>query len=198
MAGHHFYLTVAFLLRAPVLYIPFLFLLTSLHKLEMGRKLFIRHYEEVVSAPPPRISAVHSPDEAMTAFTFCHTQEGRSRSCNMKILAQDVDEYPDGNTYILFTDDENADPGLVQKFDIIASQLPGKPLLDALTAVSRALAATAECGNTESPVAVNASDDEDMQEEDAGDGFTDYNSDDDTFGLNNSQPIAGAESAAAS
>ncbi|ETN41448.1 uncharacterized protein HMPREF1541_03384 [Cyphellophora europaea CBS 101466] len=149
----------------------------------MGRRLFLSHLEEVAVAPPTGVSGIHSPDEGLTAFIFSYTKADQPCSCNLKLLMTDVDEYPEGNTYMLFTDDETADQNITNTLDTMTAVLIGQPLANALIEISRSLLSAVTHGQASNPIALDVSDPvEQEEEEDFEDEFLDYDSDDD-FGF---------------
>ncbi|KPI35801.1 Ubiquitin-conjugating enzyme E2Q-like protein [Cyphellophora attinorum] len=132
----------------------------------MGRKLFLRHTESLSNA-------ILS-DEGEVSFSFQHG----SRICRLKLLASDLGEYPDGNTWFLFTDDDDADNIITNSFELITPLLFGKPIADAIEEVAQALTTAISQGQSTHPISVNDSDGgHDSEEED------EYEFDDDNFGL---------------
>lgn len=156
----------------------------------MGRKLFMRHLNEVALSPPPEISAIYSPDEGIAAFTFSYAKDNVARSCELKLLATDVDEYPDGNTYMLFTDDDTTDRTITKKLEIINAVLMGRPLTQALAEISQSLQLTLSSGRSDNPIALDESESgtqEEAEEDQPGDSDDDladyYDDDDENFGF---------------
>lgn len=156
----------------------------------MGRKLLMRHLNEVAATPPPELSNLHSPDEGIIAFTFCYAKNGQSRSCKLKLLALDTDEYPDGNTYMLFTDDDSTDKTISSRLEVITAVLMGKPLTEALAEVSQALQVAVTSGQAGNPIKFDSSDQE-KDNEDSGDDMGEYDIDDLDFGFDDGTKSTG-------
>lgn len=149
----------------------------------MARKLFLKHLDQVSAHPPAHISAIRSLDDGETSFRFQYTKAGQPRSCTLKLVAVDLSEYPDGNTYILFTEDDGVDHSISQKLEIITPLLFGKSLIDALNEISEALTMATMYGQAEHPVDVDDLDFNQEEEEDSYDDLDEYDLDDDNFGL---------------
>ncbi|RMZ77878.1 hypothetical protein DV738_g4113, partial [Chaetothyriales sp. CBS 135597] len=122
----------------------------------MGRRLFLQHLREATASPPSSISHVHSPDEAVVAFTFSYVQQSSPHVCSARLLALDVDEYPEGNSYMLFTEDDHVDPVIAGSFEHIAPRLTGIALPEALSNISIALHDFVSKGLAGNPIDLDA------------------------------------------
>ena len=150
----------------------------------MGRKLFLRHLAEAATAPPLNISHVQNVDEGVVAFQFDHVKEGLHRDCSIRLLAMDIDEYPDGNTYMIYTEDERIDPQIPQAFEILSPLLFGRSIKEALQEISTGLTDALTRGEHHNPIDI----DDQSQELDADDFIEDDEYDDDIFGLEDQVP----------
>ena len=150
----------------------------------MGRKLFLRHLAEAAASPPRDISHVQNVEEGVLAFQFNYNKDGFRRDCSIRLLAMDVDEYPDGNNYMVYTEDDKIDPNIPQTFEILSPLLLGKPILEALQELSRGLTDALTRGEHTNPVAI----DDESEGSDADDFLEDEEFDDEVFGLDNPQP----------
>ncbi|RMD43203.1 hypothetical protein DV735_g1893, partial [Chaetothyriales sp. CBS 134920] len=137
----------------------------------MGRRLFLQHLRETTASPPSSISNVHSPDEGVVAFTFSYVQQKSPHVCSIRLLALNIDEYPDGNPYMLFTEDEHIDPTIASSFELISPRLIGIPLAEALSNISIALHDFVSKGVAGNPIDLDSEENEDGDDFD--DGFLD-------------------------
>jgi ubiquitin-conjugating enzyme E2 Q len=151
----------------------------------MGRKLFLRHIEETAATPPAEISHVRNVEEGVVAFRFSYAKDGLPRDCTIRLLAMDVDEYPDGNTYMVYTEDDRIDPAIPTTFEILSPLLLGKSVRQALQELSRGLTDALTRGQHTNPISVN---DDAEEDSDADDFLEAADSDDEAFGLNDPKP----------
>ena len=161
----------------------------------MGRKLFLRHISEAAASPPPDITAVHSPEESTIAFEYTFSRSVLPQTYGIRLLAYDVSEYPDGNTWMLYTEDDGVDPRLLQTFEVLNPVLSGKSIPEALLEVSRGLTDSLTSGLSANPINLDGDSEragslatEDTESE--ADGFfLDADSEDDNFGLSDPKPV---------
>ncbi|RMZ89533.1 hypothetical protein DV736_g3237, partial [Chaetothyriales sp. CBS 134916] len=157
----------------------------------MGRRLFLQHLGEATASPPVNISSVFSPDDAVVSFTFSFVRQSSPQACNIRLLALNIDEYPDGNHYMLFTEDDHIDPDIPKSFELISPHLLGIPIPEALTKISTALTDFTTKGLAANPIDLDPDDGED--EDDFDDGFPDdQDSDNENFGLEDLIPASAA------
>ncbi|RMZ76431.1 hypothetical protein DV737_g4803, partial [Chaetothyriales sp. CBS 132003] len=104
----------------------------------MGRRLFLQHLA-LATVSPASINSVHSPDEAVVALTFSYVGQSSPQSCNIRLLALNIDKYPDANHYMIFTEDDHIDPALPKSFELISPRLLSSPIPEALATISSAL-----------------------------------------------------------
>ena len=131
----------------------------------MGRRLFLRHIEEAAITPPPEISQVQLVEEGLISFRLSYAKDGFHKDCSIRLLAMDVDEYPDGNNWMLYTEDERIDPAIPKTLDILSPLLIGKSIRRALEELSEGLTDALTRGHVDNPIAI----DEDAEESEADD-----------------------------
>ncbi|EXJ82775.1 hypothetical protein A1O3_06590 [Capronia epimyces CBS 606.96] len=145
----------------------------------MARRLFMKHLAEASLAVIGQIQGVHSPDEGLISCLYTHTKASEPYHVRVQLYTTNLDEYPNGNSYMLYTDDENVDPTIPQALQKVTDNSTGKTLPAILTEVSERLTAAIMCHTeekAESESGVDNSDDFDADLE-----F--YDSDDGEFGL---------------
>ena len=149
----------------------------------MGRKLFLRHLAEAATSPPTDVSHVQNLEEGVISFQFNYAKGSFYRECSIRMLAMDVDEYPDGNSYMIYTEDDSIDPNIPKTFEILSPLLIGKPIREALQELSRGLTDAMTRGQHHNPIPLDES---------AGSEEDDFIEDDyfenDIFGLEAPQP----------
>ena len=155
----------------------------------MGRKLFLRHISEAAASPPRDITAVHSPDEGIVACEYTSSRSVLPQTYSIRLLALDISEYPNGNTYMLYTEDDKVDPRVPKTFDVLNPLLNGKSIPEALVEISRGLTDSLTSGMPVNPINLDGDAEEsgseatEDNESEADDLFPDADSDDDNFGL---------------
>ena len=152
-------------------------------------KLFNRHVDGLTTDPPSKSSKIRLSDHGEISFNFHYAIGNRPRAVALKLLASDLGEYPFGNTYFLFTDDDDTDTIITDAFEIITPLLIGKVVAEAVLEVVNVLSATISRRRSRSPFAVEDEDEdgEQLQEDDEEEDFNDYAFDDDNFGLGDIQ-----------
>lgn len=91
----------------------------------MGRRLFLTHLDKLSGAPYPGIQALQSLDEGIVAFTYiCPAKQ--SQRVTIQLCASNLDEYPDGNSFILCTDDDNLPPVIPKTLQRVTDGAHGK------------------------------------------------------------------------
>lgn len=146
----------------------------------MARRLFMKHLAEANLSVIPHIDDVHSPDEGLISCIYTYPQDAEQRHLSIQLCTTDLDEYPHGNSFMLYTDDENMDPVIPKTLQKITDNAMGKTLPAVLSEVSQRLNAAI----------MNEAGEEDDGSEEGGDLSQDfdpdlenYDSDDDIFGL---------------
>ncbi len=149
----------------------------------MGRKLFLRHVAETATTPPLDVSHIQNVEEGVLSFQFNYAKDGVRRDCSVRLLAMDIDEYPDGNSYMVYTEDDNIDPNIPKTFEILSPLLVGKPVREALQELSRGLTDALTSGQHHNPIALDES-----EESEADDFIEDEDFENEIFGLQNQRP----------
>lgn len=153
----------------------------------MGRRLFLKHVDEASTSETPNIQGVHTPDEGVVSCVYTCGDGPVPSNVNIQLCATSLDEYPDGNSFMLFTDDEYIDPLIPQTLQTVGAHAHGKSLSHVLSEVSRQLSTILARGGEDD----NDDDDDDDALED-GDDFDfdfEYDSDGEDFGLGDLQPV---------
>lgn len=104
----------------------------------MGRKLFLTHLADASHNPPKDIHDVLSLDDETVAFTYTYAASPFHK-VNIKAYATDLDEYPDGNSFRLCTEDEFHEETIPYKLELLSNKAHGLLLVDLLTRVSESL-----------------------------------------------------------
>lgn len=154
----------------------------------MGRRLFLKHLAEAAAEVSQEISHVHSPEEGVVGFQFNYVKDGLPRECGIRMLATEVDEYPDGNNYMVFTADDNIDPVIPSTFEILSPLLLGKTISQALRELARGLTDALTRGQQVNPIDLDTGDDEDDADDFEADFDDEEGFDDEVFGLAAPQP----------
>jgi ubiquitin-conjugating enzyme E2 Q len=150
----------------------------------MGRRLFLKHLADAATQAPQHITHVEQYDEGVVGFQFnYYTKAGSPRECGIRLMALDVDEYPDGNSYMVYTEEDNVDATVASAFEILAPLLLGKTISEALQELDRGLTDALTSGQQFNPIPLSSSGTED-DDDDFGADFDDEEGfDDDVFGL---------------
>ncbi|KAK4212213.1 hypothetical protein QBC37DRAFT_346453 [Rhypophila decipiens] len=119
----------------------------------------------------------------------------RNRVVPIRALAQNVDEYPDGNTFMLFTEDEDA-PELVDRvINRVQDYLFGMRVYEMVTELASHFKATLNGGMGDKTDGVASNDSQgadspgENNSDDEGEYGQDSSLDDDAFGLATSKPV---------
>lgn len=151
----------------------------------MGRKLFQSHLGETSLWAIDSIRGVHNPEEGQVNCIYTYAHNSVVRDVNIQLYATDLSEYPDGNSFLVFTSDALVDPIIPRTLEAVAQQAHGKPISLVLTEVSRRLNIAFSEGaaevSTEEITGAHQSRDVDNEE-------YDYDSDDENFDLGDIQP----------
>jgi ubiquitin-conjugating enzyme E2 Q len=148
----------------------------------MGRRLFLSHLAEVSLPIIPGIQGVHTPDEGIISCIYTYRQGSASCNVNISICASDVDEYPDGNSFMLYTEDESADPIISTTLHKVTDCAHGRTLPEILSETSRCITAA---------ISHDKKEQEGTSDADLDDFDFDYDSDDADFGLGDIQTPSG-------
>ena len=113
----------------------------------MGRKLFLNHLANAGLLLKDGIHDVLSPDEGIVAFTYvCPTTP--SYKVNIQACATDLGEYPDGNSFMLCTEDDTTEPIIPRTLQSVTESAHGKSLIDILSEVSQSLTLAISTGSS--------------------------------------------------
>ncbi|EXJ67787.1 uncharacterized protein A1O5_09133 [Cladophialophora psammophila CBS 110553] len=104
----------------------------------MGRKLFLSHLAEASRLGIDNIRNIHSPEDGIVAFNYVYPDNHLFR-VNVEAFANDLAEYPDGNSFVLSTKDNSLDPIVAGTLQKVTENAHGKPLPKLLTEVSELL-----------------------------------------------------------
>lgn len=118
----------------------------------MGLKLWRRHLEEAAANPPMQITNVRKTDDNIVGFSYTYVKDGRPLEVNVQACAADVDEYPDGNTYFLYTDDVNADPVIAKGLEHLTDAVTSKSIPEVLLTVTASLRHVLTLGQSANPI----------------------------------------------
>ncbi|KIW93929.1 uncharacterized protein Z519_05244 [Cladophialophora bantiana CBS 173.52] len=106
----------------------------------MGRKLFLSHLDEASLLGIDNICSIHSPEDGIVAFNYVYPDSHRLQ-VHVEAFANDLAEYPDGNSFVLSTKDNSLDPIVTETLQKVTENAHGKPLPNLLTEVSELLTA---------------------------------------------------------
>ncbi|KAI1629367.1 ubiquitin-conjugating enzyme E2 Q [Exophiala viscosa] len=148
----------------------------------MGRRRFLADLADASSSKTPNIEGVHTPDEGVVSCMYTCNENRVWRYVNINFCATNLDEYPDGNSFMLYTDDEHIDPSIPQTLEAVGADAHGKSLSEVLSEVSQRLSATlSDDGENNTDTVLEDGDEDDFDFE--------YDSDGGDFGLADLQPI---------
>ncbi|KAK4936475.1 hypothetical protein LTR10_022638 [Elasticomyces elasticus] len=149
----------------------------------MGRKQFLADLAEATTSETPKIQGIHTPDEGVVSCVYTYHENRSPRYVNINLCATKLDEYPNGNSFMLYTDDEQSDPFIPQTLESVGAHAHGRSLSDVLSDVSQRLSATlSDGGEDNTDAALEDGDEDDFDFE--------YDSDGGDFGLTDLQPVA--------
>ncbi|KIW80569.1 hypothetical protein Z517_07185 [Fonsecaea pedrosoi CBS 271.37] len=104
----------------------------------MGRKLFLNHLAAANRMKIENIENVCGLEEGLFIFTYVHP--GSSLRVTIEVFANDLGEYPDGNSFVLYTKDTSHDPIVAETLCKVTEHAHGKPVIDLLTEIAELLA----------------------------------------------------------
>ncbi|KEF60697.1 uncharacterized protein A1O9_02258 [Exophiala aquamarina CBS 119918] len=115
----------------------------------MGRRLFLRHLAEVKH--PDAVAGIHavqSPEEGVVACRLiCSQPENKLPiDVDIQMCATDLDEYPDGNSFVLFTNDESLSGIIPETLQDLSNNTHGQLLSSVLETISQRLTQVITCG----------------------------------------------------
>jgi len=152
----------------------------------MGRKLFLSHVANAVCLIKDGIHDVQTPDEGIVTFTYVHPDSPFQR-VNIQACATDMGEYPDGNSFMLCTEDDDPQPTIPATLERLTESAHGKSLMDLLSEVAENLTMAISRGPS-LDVTPKDTPKEDAQEEDGFDFDFENDSDNEFFGAINRNP----------
>lgn len=108
----------------------------------MGRRLFLSHLAQVKS--PDAVAGIHgvqSLEEGLVSCRFIGNQPENKVPIDVDIqmCTTDLDEYPDGNSFVLFTNDESLSGIIPETLQDLSNHTHGLPLSSVLESVSQRL-----------------------------------------------------------
>lgn len=147
----------------------------------MGRRLFLTHLADASHSHYKDVHDVLSLDDETVAFTYTY---GASpfHKVNIKAYATDLDEYPDGNSFRLCTEDEFYDDTIPYTLELLSNKAHGLLLVDLLARVSESLTTALSADSPQDHSMGDASDPGAQEDEDF-DFDLDDDIDDKVFGL---------------
>jgi ubiquitin-conjugating enzyme E2 Q len=148
----------------------------------MGRKLFLSHVADAGRLSNERFHSVRSSDEGVVIFTYVYPT-GPFHNVNIQACATDLGEYPDGNSFMLCTEDESPDPIVPTILQRLTEGAHGKSLVSLLTEVSESLTIAISSGSL-----LDYNPEEEVQDADDFDFEFDNDSDNEFFGCVQSKP----------
>ncbi|KIX99840.1 uncharacterized protein Z520_04476 [Fonsecaea multimorphosa CBS 102226] len=101
----------------------------------MGRKLFLSHLDDANRLRIERIHSIHSPEEGVVAFTYVYPT-GNLEQVNIEAFANDLGEYPDGNSFMVCSKDTSLDPVVARTLQKVTENAHGKSVIDLVTEVA--------------------------------------------------------------
>ncbi len=104
----------------------------------MGRKLFRSHLAQTTPLIDDGIHDVRSADEGIITFTYVHPTSPFHKA-NIQACATDLGEYPDGNSFMLCTDDDIPHPIIPKTLQRLTNSAHGKSVIELLCAVAETL-----------------------------------------------------------
>ena len=113
----------------------------------MGRKLFLSHLAETDPLASDYIQDVRSLDEGIVNFTYIYPMNPLHK-INLQACATDLSEYPDGNSFMLCTDDDSLQPAIPRALQRLSESAHGKHLCHLLSEVSDALTIAISMGDS--------------------------------------------------
>ncbi|EXJ87931.1 hypothetical protein A1O1_04858 [Capronia coronata CBS 617.96] len=149
----------------------------------MARRLFMKHLADANLADIAQLENVHSPDEGLVSCVYTYPPSAAPCRVGIQMCTTNIDEYPDGNSFMLYTDDEDINPVIPQTLQRVTENATGKTLPDILSEVSQRLTAaiTRQIGEEEAASENGTDVSDDLNDLDADLEF--YDSDDGEFGL---------------
>ncbi|KIV94809.1 hypothetical protein PV10_02541 [Exophiala mesophila] len=105
----------------------------------MGRKVFLQHLEELSFSTIPDIENVHNPDEGVVSCRYTYHNGDLPIHVQVQCCTTDLDQYPDGNSFMLFTDSENLHDVIPRVLESHSKHAHGKVLSTLLTDLSLAM-----------------------------------------------------------
>lgn len=105
----------------------------------MGRKVFLEHLAEASFPTIPGIEGVHSPDEGVVSCRYTYHHGDLPVHVQVQCCTTDLDQYPHGNSFMLFTDSENLHDVIPRVLESLSRQARGKILSTLLTDLSRTM-----------------------------------------------------------
>ncbi|OAP59390.1 hypothetical protein AYL99_06688 [Fonsecaea erecta] len=143
----------------------------------MGRKLFLSHLADATDLEIENIHSIHSPEEGVVAFTYA-SLNSQVDQVNIQAFANDLGEYPDGNSFVLCSNDASLDPVVGETLHKATENAHGKSIVKLLTEVAALLATAMTKGRNQEDTTTDH-----VMEDDGFDFAFEGDSDDECFGL---------------
>ncbi|OCT47151.1 putative ubiquitin conjugating enzyme [Cladophialophora carrionii] len=126
----------------------------------MGRKLFLSHLADAGRLGSKHIHGVRSPEEGIVIFTYVYPTSP-FHDVDIQAYATDLEEYPDGNSFMLCTQDESAEPVVSTVLQKLSGSANGKSLGSLLSEVSESLTIAISAGAVVDNISQEVKDDAD-------------------------------------
>ncbi|KAG9776209.1 hypothetical protein KCU88_g4945, partial [Aureobasidium melanogenum] len=104
----------------------------------MAQRLFKQHVTEASLADIAHIKGVRSPDDGLISCTYT---DAELHSASIQVCTTNLDNYPQGNSFMLYTDDENVDPIIPRTLQEVTDRARGKTVFAMLSELSQRLTA---------------------------------------------------------
>lgn len=118
----------------------------------MGRRMFLRHLEQLQSpGAVTGIQSIQSREEGVVSCRFtCRPNENEPPiDVDIQLCGTDLDEYPDGNSFMIFTNDESLNGIIPNTLQDLSGHAHGQSISSVLKDVSQRLTQVVTCGLTE-------------------------------------------------
>ncbi|KAJ9610643.1 hypothetical protein H2200_005420 [Cladophialophora chaetospira] len=152
----------------------------------MGRKLFLSHLANTDRLISAGIHDVQTPDEGIITFTYLYPTSPFHR-VTIQACATDLGEYPDGNSFMLCTEDDAPHPTVPTTLQRLTESAHGKSLTDLLSEVAENLTTAISTGSSPDDTTDDTFDEDAQDEDDFGFEF-ENDSDHDFFGPTTRKP----------
>ncbi|KAI9648683.1 hypothetical protein NHQ30_003321 [Ciborinia camelliae] len=121
---------------------------------------------------PNVVSIVRGDDDGDVNFCFLHDS---TEPIEIGLLALDVSEYPDGNSFMVFTKSDGAPNAVIEALKQLTPSPCGVRLIELISSISQKLLKALSTGSRESPISLD-DENEEREEEDGADEESDNDS----------------------